>query len=423
MKYLRTCVICGDQFIATVHNKTVCDKDHYHPCPVCGRDVLSNKQNRQNCTCSKECGRIVAKGTRTSTLKRVYHVDSLGQIPSVRLATSERNSRTKRKDPVYSSCVICDKPIKLRWPYDPDKQKTCSKECRSIYLKTSGIAKARADKAKRTLIDRHHVSNAKYLQHFVRVCTYCGKEFETDDARRVYCYDVHYGPCPACGNQVAIREMSIGPQACSEKCRQHLISITCLERYGSTCVVNSDYAHELAVQTNMQKLGVPHQSQSKEFHMKSGRTRCSTKASDGTYLDSKYEVSVYEFATKLDMLEDRQIPFDYTYNKSRKLFIDFKLDGRLFECKGGHIIGGVYSKSDPIHALLKLQLYGKLGAVIITDKYGFDCVAHSTDPIVHSLVCVDIELFRNVNEDYLLRWNRIISAIDSGIQFIDIASI
>ena len=49
----RKCVICGEEFQPKIWNRSVCYSDHYHPCPVCGKQVLSNDPNRQSCTCSR----------------------------------------------------------------------------------------------------------------------------------------------------------------------------------------------------------------------------------------------------------------------------------------------------------------------------------------------------------------------------------
>lgn len=71
---------------------------------------------------------------------------------------------------------------------------------------------------------------------------------------------------------VLIKDMSIGPQACSEQCRQESIRITCLERYGCETAVISDHARELSKQTCMRKYGVDHYSKTDEYHEKFKKT-------------------------------------------------------------------------------------------------------------------------------------------------------
>jgi len=159
-------------------------------------------------------------------------------------------------------CVVCGKEFELHHPYT---QKTCSSKCRGIYMKVSGIAKDNVVKTQATMQRRYGVSNASELQHFKKICKCCGKEFETDSARREYCYDKHYGPCPVCGKQVEIKEMCIGPQACSEECRKKRIQETSLKRYGATNVFASDYGKGKIRETIRNRYGVDHYSKTDEF--------------------------------------------------------------------------------------------------------------------------------------------------------------
>ena len=122
----------------------------------------------------------------------------------------------KRKTAVCANChtavcVICGKEFQLQTPWT---QKTCSSKCRAEYVKQSGIAKERAKKASAT------VKKNGTVHVFTKKCAYCGKEFQTTSSRQIYCNDIHYGPCPVCGKPVVIKEMYIGPQACSKECKQ-----------------------------------------------------------------------------------------------------------------------------------------------------------------------------------------------------------
>lgn len=170
----------------------------------------------------------------------------------------------KRKTAVCANChtavcVICGKEFQLQTPWT---QKTCSSKCRAEYVKQSGIAKERAKKASAT------VKKNGTVHVFTKKCAYCGKEFQTTSSRQIYCNDTHYGPCPVCGKPVVIKEMYIGPQACSKECKQVATKATCLEKYGSTTAVNSDHARAKAKQTCLAKYGVEHPSQSIEYREK-----------------------------------------------------------------------------------------------------------------------------------------------------------
>lgn len=165
-------------------------------------------------------------------------------------------------------CIICGKEFELKHPYTAV---TCSRKCTGEYRKQTGVAKASAEKAKKTLEERYGVSNSSELQKFKKICKWCGKEFETTSARQEYCGD-DYGPCPVCGKQVKIRDMSKGPQACSKECRQKLIEQTSLERYGDTVAANSKHGREKAKHSNQKKYGVDHYSKTSEYKAKFTKT-------------------------------------------------------------------------------------------------------------------------------------------------------
>ena len=52
----KTCPICGDEFLPEKPSQRYCKKDHYQPCPICGKPVLWNSM-REVPVCSKECKR------------------------------------------------------------------------------------------------------------------------------------------------------------------------------------------------------------------------------------------------------------------------------------------------------------------------------------------------------------------------------
>ena len=163
-------------------------------------------------------------------------------------------------------CVVCGKEFELQWPYTAV---TCSSKCRGEYRKQTGKGKEIAKKAKETLQNHYGVSNASVLQHTKpKKCAYCGEEFYPESARQKYCKRDHYGPCPVCGKPVLIKRMDIGPQCCSEECRQKAIDATCLEKYGCTSAVNSEHARQLAKTTIQEKCGVDHYSKTSEYKEK-----------------------------------------------------------------------------------------------------------------------------------------------------------
>lgn len=167
-------------------------------------------------------------------------------------------------------CIVCGKEFKRISPYT---QKTCSTKCRGIYRKESGIAQNVAAKMKATKLERYGTLDPSEVTKLKsgseelkpRLCAWCGKEFIPETTRQMYCKDIHYGACPVCGKQVEIKDYSIGPQACSEACRQARINATCLEKYGSKYAVTSEHAKELSKQHSLEKYGKEFYSQTDEY--------------------------------------------------------------------------------------------------------------------------------------------------------------
>lgn len=207
----------------------------------------------------------------------------------------------------YTPCVICGTPVHQTNP--ENETKTCSRKCAGLYRKQSGISKAVAEKSIATKNKKYgNGSGAKYKP---RKCKLCGKEFIPNGSKQVYCKNPHYGPCPVCGKQTLIRELSKGPNACSEECRIALITKlarerdnteslkknrqTCLERYGveyysqtkgwrdkvaetsmehygTTCPLTSSEIHEQVVKTNLEKYGYANPAQAPEIIEKISKT-------------------------------------------------------------------------------------------------------------------------------------------------------
>lgn len=157
MKYQKVCTICGKQFETNTWNKSVCSSDHYHPCPVCGKDVLCNDPKRQQCTCSRKCGQLVGNESRIKTNLTRYGVENVSQVGEVRQKISLELSKIHPKQPAqYKNCEVCGKQFQLIWPYT---QHTCSSKCRGEYRKQSGVSKSVYAKASSTNMIKYGVAN------------------------------------------------------------------------------------------------------------------------------------------------------------------------------------------------------------------------------------------------------------------------
>lgn len=168
------------------------------------------------------------------------------------------------KDCHTAKCIICGKEFELRHPYI---QKTCSRKCGGIYVKQCGIGKSTAAKARQTVQQKYGTSRPPQ-QFKPKICPLCGKDFIPVSNRQKYCKGPHHGKCPVCGKQVEIKNVLIGPQACSEECRQKRIAQTCLEKYGNANYLLSDEGKKKSRETCLKHYGVDHPHKNKKFREK-----------------------------------------------------------------------------------------------------------------------------------------------------------
>ena len=329
-----------------------------------------------------------------------------------------------------TKCVICGKEFILNWPYTA---LTCSSKCRGEYRRTSGIAKEATRKASKTLMIRYGVSNSAKAPMKSRKCAYCGEEFIPVSSAQKWCKRDHYGPCPVCGKLTKILDMYIGLAACSKECRQKKIEATNTMRYGAPCVFQSEeikdkikssfevkygvshYSHTNEYRqkynsTMLSKYGVTNPMQNRESHIKAAETRKSITASDGTHLDSSYEVVVYDWLKDQGLEFDRQIPISYEYGgKNHVTLIDFKVDSILVEVKGFHLLQGCFDYAPgmvPVEQ--KLEVYRKNHVVIVTDLQGAEILKD------HHVKGIDIDTFRS---NYL-DWKKLKSLLSIEDAFI-----
>lgn len=190
------------------------------------------------------------------------------------------------------------------------------------------------------------------------------------------------------------------------------------EKYDVKNPMQHSNTKEKLKQSFLDKYGVDNPMKLKEIHRKISKNR-NYIASNGEGLDSSYELLVYEFCLKNNIPIKHLIPIEYEFNNSKHItFIDFEIDGILFEVKGGHLLKGCFDyKGVPISK--KLEVYRNNNVVIITDDTHTD--------IFDDVLCgVDINLFNSQLEhpqdfrDDIIRWNRIKYCIQFYKNFISI---
>lgn len=183
---IKKCMLCGKEFDAKPANRKICYDDHYHPCPVCGKPVLSNNLQTQDSCCSKECADVYRARRIKESMVQKYGVDNPSHIPEARQKISKKSSARKfnctcikcgkrfaSNAPNVSlceecrttTCVVCGKVFKMSWPYT---SKTCSAECRAEYVKSRGISKERTAKAQQTLKQKYGESNPMFIPQVVQ---------------------------------------------------------------------------------------------------------------------------------------------------------------------------------------------------------------------------------------------------------------
>lgn len=136
---------------------------------------------------------------------------------------------------------------------------------------------------------------------------------------------------------------------------------TNLRKYGSENIFSNP---EKTKQTCQEKYGVSNVSKLRDVHIKMANTRSKSVAKDGTKFDSGWEVLVYEYALSKGYTIERQIPLNY--NDNQTTFIDFKINGKLYEVKGTHLLNNVWLE-DGVSIEDKIACYKDNNISIITD--------------------------------------------------------
>lgn len=181
---------------------------------------------------------------------------------------------------------------------------------------------------------------------------------------------------------------------------------TLLDRYDINNVYQLDYVKDKIKETNLKRYGVDNPSKSKEIRSKSVRTSKSSRSKiDNSKFDSKYERDVYDFCLRNNIpIEDKQVPIKFEYNgKEHTTFIDFKIDGYLIECKGSHLLEGVFDYKQEVPIEKKLEIYKQNHVIIVTSDSKIFPKAESEksnglkylNKCPYPLIGIDIELFRN----------------------------
>lgn len=152
------------------------------------------------------------------------------------------------------------------------------------------------------------------------------------------------------------------------------------------------------------KYGVENISQAPHIAQKKSKKY---KSEDGLTFDSSWELLVYNYCKRNNLEAEKNIPIEYNYNnKKHTTFIDFRIDGYLFEVKGEHLLKGCFDYADNMVPISeKLKVYKENKVILITNYKDLFGKANSTksngfrypNKCKDPLIGVDINLLERID--------------------------
>lgn len=380
----KICEECGKEYEAKTSRQRFCSGPHKQVCVICGKEFEYNTTPREKPhTCSMKCKMEYMK--RRNLEK--YGVESVSQIPDI--IEAKRRNKTSSLEKAKATNLI-------RYGHDWAVQ---SPVVRAHLSKAQRSPEVRR-KMKTTYQKKYGVDHIFKSREF-RDKYHCDEVIGTPEVRAKIRKTLQstYGVDNA-GQVPGIAEKA-------KKTRE----ATMMERYGTKYLFTS----ESFLQHIKEDFGVDNISQSAEVRSRIARSNKCIEACDGTIVESHYEKLVYDFCVRNHLNFIYQpTHIDYQYQGDRRTFIDFCIEGVLFEIKGGHLMHDLYEEVEvPIAA--KLEVYKKNHVVVITDKDASDMFGkpNSTESngfkygnkCPNPLIGVDIELFKS-NPDFPYREDR-----------------
>ena len=310
-------------------------------CLICGKPFVKKGRavycGRQHYTTCLNCGK------RIDILPKHYYAvapktcskecaDALG------VQTFRENSLAKYgvSNPMYVPELVKKMVAKRNPDFDMSLKTTeqyrncevCGKSFRYYY-----------DKPKRCCSEACSVALRKQtIESKLMICKLCGKPFTSTNGKSLYCPGPHYRDCVICGKPFELKSVDSTTLCCSPAC---------------TTILRS--------QTNE------------------------------TPLDSTWEKTVYDFWLSLGLSIERNIPIQFEYNgKQHTTYIDFRVDGLLFEVKGKPYLDGVYDYKQSVPIEQKIKVYRENHVIMITDEQARSMFGHKDSRESNGLKHLDI---------------------------------
>lgn len=460
---IKICMICGKEFETNRPNKQICDEKHFKRCPICGNMFEVNRSTYTRMTCSKECMKkqmslscnskeSVSKRRHTNMIR--YGAPTPAQSDVIKQKVIEQNRQKygvdyplsldsvqeKRKatvrekygcDNVLQSKEVRDKiRDTVRERYGVESNVSQSPEIRakieSTNLHKYGVKNVLSspeirEQIKSTNIQKYGVpfiSQSKEIQSKVRETNRAkygadwGFQSDIVQSKIAQTNLERYGTEHPAQNEDIKHKIAqtnlerYGGFTYQSPELMERVHQTCTDRYGTPYPIQSQAVQDKRMQTNIDRYGVPYTSQLPSTHRKASETRSKIITLDGTHVDSDYEKIVYDFCIQNNIpFKYQPISIEYEYKgQKHKTFIDFEIDGYLFECKGGHLMNGCFDYNYvPID--IKLDVYKKNKVIVITDSDGSSKIGKPnstqsngfryTNKCPDPLIGVDIELFKD----------------------------
>ena len=169
MKYKKICKCCGKEFETNSPQKLFCNREHYLPCPVCGKPVLKKDRDftRPAQCCSSKCAHIKRRGN--------FRQRKCAICGDMFTPTSGINTICSKEH--HMVCSICGKDMIVTPEMWHDKIDTCSRECakekvRRFYREKYGVdhpmqSKEVQEHFKKAMKDKYGVEHALQLKRFL----------------------------------------------------------------------------------------------------------------------------------------------------------------------------------------------------------------------------------------------------------------
>lgn len=396
----RVCPICGKTFTPKSSRRKMCYDVHYHNCPVCGKQVVTTDFQHLYSCCSKKCSRKLA-------MKSMHEKYEEWPCNSKEAKAKRAKTNIERYG---EGCVFKSEKIKSKiretnlekyGVENPSQSREILQKTTDTCLKRYGgkrpVASSKIQaKIRQTIKDRYGVDEK---------CTLQVPEVEEKCLQSL---QARYG---------------VNNPMKSEACKRNFEK-TCQEVYGATSYIGSkagaearesklldDYRVKYALQndellnkqhnTMIARYGVVNSFQLestreklrdyqanpkrvRESAIKRAEHRSRIVADDGTHFDSSYELIVYNFCKKYGFDVKCQIPIKYEYKgKSHTTLIDFMIDGQLVECKGYHLLQGIYDYAPGMVPIdVKLNVYKENNVVVVSSNEAKNLLNEKQIPFV-----------------------------------------